>query len=152
MNLEHHPTPSPNAISPNPLSRRPLPATSFCKTVRSAPDVTHREPNQRRMAILFLISHIRKTGKCPRRAWKAHWQNPDVIHRELKVRRRPIFILMWHIRKTGTRETGARSAPEGPGGYLGEFLTLHVRSETGVRGRFLSQRYTSGIAGRSQTG
>ena len=51
--------------------------------------------------ILFPTLHVRKTGKCHREAWKAHWQIPNVTRPELKVRGRLILFPTLHVRKTG---------------------------------------------------
>ena len=75
--------------------------------------MTDRELKVRGRPIFIPTSHVRKTGKCHRGAWKAGWQFPDVTRPELKVRGRPIFIPTLHVRKTDNGKTG-REVPNRP--------------------------------------
>ena len=68
-----------------------------------------------KLRLQFLTLHVRKTGKCHRRAWKAHWHFPNVARQELKVHRRPISFLTLHVRKTGSSETGKGIGETGSG-------------------------------------
>ena len=61
------------------------------------------------MAIFFPTLHVRETGMCHRRAWKAVWQIPNVTRPELNLRGMAIFFPTLHVRKTGSSEDRAHS-------------------------------------------
>ena len=95
------------------------------------------------MAIFVLTLHVRKTRKCHRRVWKAHWQIPDVTRPELKVRERPIFFLTLHVGKTGSSETGKGSGKTGLGS-----ATEGPESRTGRQVRKIGQESRTGRQNR----